>query len=318
MKQMKKFSALATGSMAFALLLGTSLAQAEEVCLDGDDIAIGIRGLDVITEQYGQIPVDVDFIYTTGFEIYGSNLDNLPFGAATGEDDSYSVMTSINQTLTAINPVPDFVGRSGSNAYNIGVEEEEGAGKGALATWMGANNTGEKWAPCEREFTDGCVAIGAAIVPAADLVVYAHLTKANGNGCGNAPPNEFPITPGISGSWYDSTRNGEGFVFEVVGSELDPDFLVYFYTYDNSENLMWVSGVGEIEGSTSIVEMFITSGTGFGDNFNPDDVVTKGWGTMTFTFSACREGTAEYVSDDFGSGSYNIERITSISGLSCP
>jgi hypothetical protein len=39
MKQMKKFSALVTGSMAIGLLLGTSLAHAEEeVCFDGDTV----------------------------------------------------------------------------------------------------------------------------------------------------------------------------------------------------------------------------------------------------------------------------------------
>jgi len=45
MKQMKTRSAIATASMAIGLLLGTSMAQAEEVCLDGDT-AIGIKGLD--------------------------------------------------------------------------------------------------------------------------------------------------------------------------------------------------------------------------------------------------------------------------------
>jgi len=54
MKQMKKLSTLAASSMVIALLLGTSLAQAEEVCLDRDTV-IGIKDLVVVTDQFGSM-----------------------------------------------------------------------------------------------------------------------------------------------------------------------------------------------------------------------------------------------------------------------
>jgi hypothetical protein len=218
MKQMKKLSALAAGSMAIGLLFGTSTVQAEEVCYDNDnDTVLGIKGLDVFTEQFGDNEMDVDFRYTTGFEIYGSNLQNLPFGQAFGEDDAASVRASINNALNAESSVPDFAGRPDQIEYYIGVEEEQGAGLGAVAAWAAANYTGDEWAPCEKELTEDCLA-GSRILPAADLFTYAHLTKAvTGASCDGAPPPEeeppttsYTITPCITGSWYLDARDGGG------------------------------------------------------------------------------------------------------------
>ncbi len=179
----------------------------------------------------------------------------------------------------------------------------------------GENLAGINWDPCVTQ----CL-FGTAILKGAERHVYADLTVADGNGCGSAPPEppEFPITPGITGSWYDLTRSGEGFNLEIIGPQLEPLLAAYFYTYDDTGNQMWVTGFGPVNGATAVVPMEVTSGTVFGDDFNPEDVITEAWGTITFTFSECNIGTAEYVSTNFGSGSYDIERITTISGLKCP
>ena len=71
----------------FILVLASALtwcfgtAQAQQVCYDGD-IVTGIKGLDVFTETHEGITIDVDFVNVTGFDIYGSDLDNLPFGTS--------------------------------------------------------------------------------------------------------------------------------------------------------------------------------------------------------------------------------------------
>jgi hypothetical protein len=320
MNQMKKFSALAAGSMAIALLLGTSLAQAEEkVCTDGD-VVTGIKGLEVTTEEFDTIIIDVDFVWTTGFAIYGPDLDNLPFGFS-AEDDTFIVYGAINRVLNAEPTTPDFAAQDGKNFFYIGAEVETEGSAGATAGWMGANYIGV-WERCEFELSDNCVAIGSALVPAADYFVYADLTRAvSGATCDSSPsPPEsgFTITPGITGSWFDRTHQGEGFNVEIIGAALDPQLLAYFYTYDDFGNQMWLTGVAPANGDTAVVPMEVTSGPVFGDDFDPTDVVTEAWGTITFTFSSCGAGTAAYTSPDFGNGSFNIERLTTVTGLNCP
>ena len=144
MKKMKKLSVLAAGSIAIGLQLFTSMALAEEVCLDGDT-AIGIQGLDVPTEIYGPVTMDVDFTYATGFDIYGSGLDNFPFNGLDAEEDAVTTLISINNTLGTVNPIPGSAGQPGQDVYYIGVEEET-EGSAGLVVAVGSENVGHSMA----------------------------------------------------------------------------------------------------------------------------------------------------------------------------
>ena len=312
MKRMKKLA----GSIAIGLLLGASLAQAqEEVCYDGSTV-IGVKNLTVTTNEFSSVTMNVDFRYQTGFDIYGPELDNLPFGSANAEEDAGATNLAINNALDEEIPVPVDVGQPGQNAYFIGAEKEIEAGLGAIAAYGSENLTDGFWDQCTQ--ANDCL-LGVAVLAADQRFVYADLARADGSSCDStAPPPLFTITPGITGSWFDRARDGEGFNIEIVGSTLDPQFLAYFYTYDDSENQMWLTGVAPASGGTAIVPMTVTSGTVFGPGFDPDDVVRDDWGTITFTFSSCNAGTAEYTSTNFGSGTFNIERLTSVSGVACP
>ncbi len=111
MKQMKKLSTLAVGSIAIGLLLGTNIAQAEEVCYEGDGVtASGIKGLEMLSDQFGQIVIDVDFRYATGFDIYGPELHDFPFDAARREEDAALAMAAIKRTRSGESPVPELPG----------------------------------------------------------------------------------------------------------------------------------------------------------------------------------------------------------------
>jgi hypothetical protein len=320
MKQMKKFSALAAGSMVIALLLGTSLAQAEElICLADDNTTVtGIKSLDVVTEQYDQVTIDVKFNFTTGFDIYGSSLDNMPFDFPYTEDDPYAVMLAINKALNEASPIPQSVGISSQQVFYIGADEERAEGITFIAA-VGGEYLAGIWDPCS-DFSD-CV-FGTTLLNPGFRYVYAELSlavpEATCDGSLPPPESDFTITAGITGSWYDSTRSGEGFNFEILGTALEPLLLAYFYTFDDSGNQMWLTGVAEANGDTAVVPMDVMSGTGFGDNFDPEDVIRDSWGTITFTFSSCDAGTAAYTSTNFGSGSFNIGRLTTVTGMNCP
>jgi hypothetical protein len=294
------------------------VALAEEVCLDGDTV-IAIKDLEMPTDQYGVINVDVDFRYTTGFDVYGSELNNFPFDTANAEEDAFAAMTAINDALDDSNPVPGSAGQPGQDVYFIGAEQESEGGAGSIAA-VGSENLAGFWDPCTR--TNDCVA-GAAVLQADQRFTYADLSKASGGSCTGSPPPDpgpgFTITPGITGSWYDPARDGEGYNIEIIGSSLDPQMLAYFYTYDDAGGQMWLIAQGPIDGDTATLPALVASGAVFGPGFDPDDVVLEEWGTLTFVFTSCNAGTATYDSTmGFGSGTANIVRLSSVAGLACP
>ena len=306
--------------MVLALILTASWqqAQAEEVCLDGDTV-IGIKDLEITTDEFDTINIDVEFRYTTGFDIYGSDLDNMPFDPVTGEEDAGATSLAINNALDALNPVPDFVGEPGQSAYFIGVEGEVELGVGLVGAWGAENLTGDFWDPCTG--ANDCL-LGVAVLGAEQRFVYADLARAvDGASCdGGAPPGPtFTITPGITGSWYDPERDGEGYNIEIVGSALDPQLLAYFYTYDADGNQMWLVGTGPANGDTAVVPVQVTSGPVYGDGFDKDDVVREDWGTLTFTFSSCTAGSVVRASTmGFGTTTEDFVRLTFVTGLTCP
>jgi hypothetical protein len=313
------FSALA-GSTAIALLLGTSLAWAEEVCVDGDTV-MGIKNLEVLTDQYGTVNINVDFRYATGYEVYGSGLDNFPFDLENAEEDAFATMLQINEALEGENPIPGSAGQPGQDSYFIGVEAETELGESLIAATGSENLTGGFWDPCTG---GGCIA-GVAVLEADQHWTYADLSRADGSSCGNAPPvdpppaGSFDIVPCITGSWYLPARDGEGYNIEIIGSELDPDLLAYFYTYDDAGNQMWLTGVGDVDGDTAVVPVVVTSGPSYGDDYDPNDVVRDSWGTLTFKFTSKDTGTVKRDSTmGFGDTTVDIVRLTSATGLKCP
>ncbi len=318
MKQMKKLSAIATASMAIGLLLSTSMALAEEVCLEGDTV-MGIKGLDVITDEHGPITIDVDFTYATGYEVYTSGLDNFPFKNANAEEDLIAINAQINASLGA-NPVPGSAGQPGQNTYFVGAEED----RGLVGAYGSENLSGNFWDKCSE--VNDCI-LGVAVLNPDDRHTYAELSSAAGGKCGNIPPDEtdppgtsYPIAPCISGSWYLPARDGEGYVIEIIGPELEQQMLAYFYTYDEAGNQIWmIGGQAPFNGDTAVLPMLITSGASYGDDFDPADVLRESWGTLTFKFTSKNAGTVLRESTmGFGTDTVDIERLTSVTGLVCP
>ncbi len=121
---------------------------------------------------------------------------------------------------------------------------------------------------------------------------------------------------GLSGSWYDSSHNGEGWVLEYLGGD---QFLVYWFTYDSSGNPAWLLGIGTLVGNTlTFSEMTITNGTVFGPTFDPSAINYANWGSLTMTVS-CDLIDVNYVSSDpdYGSGSLSATRLTTPDGTEC-
>ncbi|MCH9698783.1 MAG: hypothetical protein K0U68_11830, partial [Gammaproteobacteria bacterium] len=119
-----------------------------------------------------------------------------------------------------------------------------------------------------------------------------------------------------SGTFFDPTHDGEGAVIQILENN---SAVVYWYTYDQSGNQVWILGTGTFDGTTITVDNAITATGGILANFNPNDVVRETWGNFTITYSSCTEATLQYNSSvsGFGSGQQNLERLTTPKGLEC-
>jgi hypothetical protein len=134
------------------------------------------------------------------------------------------------------------------------------------------------------------------------------------------PPDNFEATlasEAASGAFYQPQRTGEGWLMEYLG---DGQVAVQWFTYNPDGNAARLTGLGRINGSRVIVEQLVyVTGTEFGSKFNPDDIDVMDWGSMTFEFFDCDNGSIVYFSRTGGweSGTVDVTRLTSIKGSGC-
>ncbi|HSE12531.1 MAG TPA: plastocyanin/azurin family copper-binding protein [Rudaea sp.] len=133
----------------------------------------------------------------------------------------------------------------------------------------------------------------------------------------------FAIGPGISGNWFNPTagQDGHGVQFEVLpGNGM---LAIWFVFTPDGSGQTWLYAQGTYDPASNTVTMpaFLSLGAKFPPNFtHADDHVTQ-WGTLTFTFTDCSNGTLSWTSTTAGypaSGSFPITRATSIAGTACP
>ena len=137
------------------------------------------------------------------------------------------------------------------------------------------------------------------------------------------PDSRFEPTVGQiaachSGSWYDPAQNGHGIFTEVLGSGSERQLLAIWYAYLNGEQ-RWMTALGPIQGNSATLTASITSGADFPPAFNPAEVISVPWGTMTFTGVDADHASWTWTSTQpgFGSGSLNLTRLSALSGSDC-
>ena len=149
-------------------------------------------------------------------------------------------------------------------------------------------------------------------------IKLSRLTNVLGVDCGAdtlLPPE--PVEQYLSGSWYDPSHNGEGYIVEVLDADR---VLVFWFSYGPDGNRRWFFNTGEIRNGKLVFDDLLTTYGGiFGPQFDPDSVETQTWGTLELDLD-CEKGTASYNSseDGFGAGTLNLVRLTNIDQLACP
>jgi len=127
----------------------------------------------------------------------------------------------------------------------------------------------------------------------------------------------FYMTPGLSGTWFNGDRNGEGFNVEVLpNGDGGFEFLAFFYTYDDEGNQAFLVAQGVVDGNTAEVIIFISDGAMWGDHFEPEEVNLDQWGTGTFVARDCDDLTFMLMPNEtmqakgYTDLSYDLVRLT--------
>jgi mono/diheme cytochrome c family protein len=156
----------------------------------------------------------------------------------------------------------------------------------------------------------------------ADLLLYLQDTGATG----------FAVNPGLTGTWWNSSRPGEGFLLEFADQPGQPDVLTMFasfYTYDNMGNQVWLTAQPTAPdlnavGTTVEVTYFITDGAMWGADFDGNDVNLTEWGTGSLVFDSCSNGSVSLMPNQamidmgFTDLEYALTRDLLDSGIACP
>ncbi|MEE4174513.1 MAG: serine hydrolase [Xanthomonadales bacterium] len=133
-----------------------------------------------------------------------------------------------------------------------------------------------------------------------------------------ADPSAGPRVPRKSGSWFDPSRDGEGFVLEVLP---DGRPLVYWFTYDLAGRQAWMVGIGARSvafGSTPL-DLQQPVGGRFGPNFDPADVVREDAGSVRLGLQ-CDGAYARFDAvdtTDFSDLEVNLAQIVGIGPNRC-
>ena len=99
----------------------------------------------------------------------------------------------------------------------------------------------------------------------------------------------YQINPGLNGNWWNGpARDGEGAQVEVAdGGDGGLVLVATIYSYDAIGNQIFLIAVGPVLGGSAEVDVFITDGGTWGEDFDPEQVNESQWGTGTFTSQDC-------------------------------
>lgn len=124
---------------------------------------------------------------------------------------------------------------------------------------------------------------------------------------------------GPTGQWFNPQRNGEGFYIEIIeGSPMQIG--IAMYSFDAEGDPLWIVGNVAIDANDKIANIPVSEFDGpvWGPGFDPDDLNTKPFGTITAIFPTCDTALFAVQSDgSLPSGDYSTIRLTSVAGVDC-
>ena len=135
-----------------------------------------------------------------------------------------------------------------------------------------------------------------------------------------ALPAAAAIDPSYSGSWYRPSESGSGFNLEIFG---DDRALLFWYTYNDDGQPVWLYSEGEIAGDTIDFVTYYADGMLFSD-LDTADKNNRVWGALVMDFTDCNTATITYDStltgvpnSPEGTRVVPVQRLVNIASLPC-
>ena len=134
------------------------------------------------------------------------------------------------------------------------------------------------------------------------------------------------INAGQNGNWWSGLiRNGEGAQVEIAKAAGGGLVLVItVYSYDPFGNQIFLIAVGTPDGDTAEIDVYITEGPMWGDDFDPNDTNETQWGTGVFKSNTCDSveltltPNAEYQAEGYTEITLDLERLLPPPIIDCP
>lgn len=132
-----------------------------------------------------------------------------------------------------------------------------------------------------------------------------------------AEEENFDINFGLTGSWFNPATSGQGFLFDVVPSQMQ--VVIYWFTFDDEaggpEGQRWMIAQGDfVEGQNTIaMEVLQVTGGVFDD---PEAVTVTTIGSAELEFEDCTNASMTYDLDFDGDEENNLTGIIPIGRLS--
>jgi hypothetical protein len=136
-----------------------------------------------------------------------------------------------------------------------------------------------------------------------------------GNECGSS--NKI-LPNGISGSWFDPARSGEGFSVYLFDDAGVQKAVVTWYTYDEIGSQLALTGIGSVDGQT--INVGALSSLSGADLFSGSGGVSQlEMGSLSMSWNECRVAQVNYdlTLSGLGSGTMQVHQLSSLTGTEC-
>ncbi|HET9484356.1 MAG TPA: hypothetical protein VFO79_10405 [Xanthomonadales bacterium] len=218
--------------------------------------------------------------------------------------DPFLVKLANDGRLDFVAPFGDPIGHAGTNAaFALAID-------GFGNAWTGGAFRGTvDFAPLE----DGLARTAAG---GSDAFV------ARTSGCGSISEDpqlcRLGDARGVSGSFVESVRDGEGFVVEMLGNSRAG---LYWYTYPpegSAARQSWIVGTGRVLSDRIEFDAVTASGPSFGPGYDVSRLVLAPWGRIVIRFTDCNNARLSFAGPaGYGSGARTLLRLTGVDGHTC-
>ncbi len=112
-----------------------------------------------------------------------------------------------------------------------------------------------------------------------------------------------------SGTWFDPSRSGEGWLVQQAGAPLERLTSVVWFTYDLDGSALWLTGTALEQDGRVDLTLYRTRGTRFGREFDAADVTLSVFGRLQLAFEGCAGARLRFDAADARYGAFDRDLV---------